>query len=244
MFKKEPHIKALSNLKNSERKKLLQTCIKQTNNEEYTFPTSIIKQTNFGGQKSVGTVYTDENNIPILFKEKHCEQLYPTVYSCWKNPSLLPIVLTHGFVIEEHLFNGANLMISGSIPPFDSRCNVGTLCGVAGKQSPKVVLAIGVVELDLPSYDRVIGETGVAVKVIHHFNDGLFKAFKVKLEPPVVLNTESEDENINSKQTETPEQVKSADKSQESIKKTAPDLEEVAEVLDHLTAVSYTHLRL
>lgn len=235
MFKKEPHIKALSNLKNSERKKLLQTCKKQTNNEEYTFPTSTIKQTNFSGQKSVGTVYTDENNTPILFKEKHNEQLFPTVYSCWENPTLLPIVLTHGFVIEEHLFNGANLMISGSIPPFDSRCKIGTLCGVASKQAPKVVLAIGVVELDLPSYDRVIGETGVAVKVIHHFNDGLSKAFKMKLEPPTALCIESDDKNTNSKHMERPEQSKDVEEAQESAQEANVNVEDIAEVLDHLT---------
>ncbi|QHS72329.1 Tma64p [Saccharomyces paradoxus] len=235
MFKKEPHIKALSNLKNSERKKLLQTCKKQTNNEEYTFQTSTIKQTNFSGQKSIGTVYTDENNTPILFKEKHNEQLFPTVYSCWENPTLLPIVLTHGFVIEEHLFNGANLMISGSIPPFDPRCKIGTICGVASKQAPKVVLAIGVVELDLPSYGRVIGETGVAVKVIHHFNDGLSKAFKMKLEPPTALCTESDDENTSSKHMERPEQSKDVEEAQESAQEANFNVEEIAEVLDHLT---------
>ncbi|CAI4385120.1 CBM_collapsed_G0012790.mRNA.1.CDS.1 [Saccharomyces cerevisiae] len=210
MFKKEPHIKALSNLKNSERKKLLQTFQKQTNNEEYSFRTSTIKQTNFNGQKSVGTVYTDENNTPILFKEKHKEQLFPTVYSCWEYPALLPIVLTHGFVIEEHLFNGANLMISGSIPPFDPRCKIGTLCGIASKQAPETVLAIGIVELDLPSYDKVIGETGVAVKIIHHFNDGLSKI-------------------------ESSEQIKAVEKEQEDVKEASVDVEEIAEVLDHFT---------
>lgn len=235
MFKKEPHIKALSNLKNSERKKLLQTFQKQTNNEEYSFPTSTIKQTKSNGQKSVGTVYTDENNTPILFKEKHKEQLFPTVYSCWEYPALLPIVLTHGFVIEEHLFNGANLMISGSIPPFDPRCKIGTLCGIASKQAPETVLAIGIVELDLPSYDKVIGETGVAVKIIHYFNDGLSKVFKMKLEPPIVLSTQSKDNNISSKQIESSEQIKAVEKEQEDVKEASVDVEEIAEVLDHFT---------
>ncbi|EHN03146.1 Tma64p [Saccharomyces cerevisiae x Saccharomyces kudriavzevii VIN7] len=232
MFKKEPHIKALSNLKNSERKKLLQTCKKQTNNDEYTFPTSTIKQTNFCSQKSVGVVYTDENNTPILFKEKHNEQLFPTVYSCWENPTLLPIILTHGFVIEEHLFNGANLMISGSIPPFDPRSKVGTLCGVASREAPKVVLAIGIVEMDLPSYDRVLGETGVAVKVIHHFNDGLSKALKVKLDPPIA---KSGDEDINSKQDQPPEGATIVENAQGNMQKAQVHVEELAEVLDHFS---------
>lgn len=235
MFKKEPHIKALSNLKNSERKKLLQTCKKQTNNEEYTFPTSTIKQTNFSGQKSLGTVYTDENNTPILFKEKHNEQLFPTVYSCWENHTLLPIVLTHGFVIEEHLFNGANLMISGSIPPFDPRCKIGTLCGVASRQAPKLVLAVGIVEMDLPSYSRVIGETGVAVKIVHHFNDGLSKAFKVKLEPPAAFDVASEDEDIDSTQIEIQEETKTTEKTRENVQEANINIEEIAEVLDHLS---------
>ncbi|QLQ82424.1 hypothetical protein HG537_0H01860 [Torulaspora globosa] len=184
MFKKEPHIKALSNLKNSERKKLLQSCKEQTGCSEYSFPTIVVKQTNYKGQHSSGTVYTDENNVPIWFKEKHGELLFPTVYSCWSFPELLPVVLTHGFVIEERIFNGANLMLAGTVPPFDSRCVAATVCGIASRENPSVILAIGVVQLNLPSYESVVGQQGVAVQVMHYLTDGLCQVFKMDLEPP------------------------------------------------------------
>lgn len=184
MFKKEPHIKALSNLKNSERKKLQEKCRIQTSNEEYSFGSNTIKQTNFKGITTIGTIYTDEGNAPIWFKEKHDEKLYPTVLACWRCPNLIPVVLTHSIVLEDHIFNGANLMISGTIPPFDERLTVGTVCGIADKRTPNLIVAVGIVQMNLPSFTRVIGETGVAVQIVHHLEDELFKVFKVKEEPP------------------------------------------------------------
>ena len=235
MFRKEPHIKALSNLKNSDRKKLAQTIHAQTGNDKYTCP-SIVKQTNFQTPTTIGTIYTDEKNIPIWFKEKHDPRLYATVYTCWNCEDLLPICLSHDFVIQEKLFNGANLMISGTIPPFDEKLKVGTLCGVASCQDPgRVVYAIGIVMMDLPKFEKVVGESGVAVQIIHHFEDELFKSFKIDLKPPVVdvqkgsVNDEEEEE-------EEKEQEK-ANEEDETTKEmsTATNVEDLAEVLDHLS---------
>ncbi|KAL3233078.1 Translation machinery-associated protein 64 [Nakaseomyces bracarensis] len=184
MFKKEPHIKALSNLKNSERKKLQERCRVQTGLEEYSFNSNTIKQTNFKGVTTLGTIYTNETNAPIWFKEKHDDTMYPTVITCWENRNLLPIVLTHTIVIEDHIYNGANLMISGTLPPFDEKLKIGTVCGIANRFDPDVVIAVGVVKMDLPSFSRVIGQTGVAVQVVHQYNDELLKLFKVHDEPP------------------------------------------------------------
>ncbi|CCE64901.1 hypothetical protein TPHA_0J00780 [Tetrapisispora phaffii CBS 4417] len=184
MFKKTPNVKASSNLKNSERKKLLQSCKEQRNSSDYNFPSSIIKQANYKGQTSAGTVYTDEQNVPIWFKEKHSDMLFPSVYTCWKNPKLLPIIVTNSYVIEEKILNGANLMISGTLLPFDERLICGALCGIASYKKPNVVMAIGIVQLDLQSYTKVVGETGVAVNVLHYLGDGLSDSFKMNLEPP------------------------------------------------------------
>ncbi|EDO15035.1 hypothetical protein Kpol_392p2 [Vanderwaltozyma polyspora DSM 70294] len=187
MFKKTPHIKSLSNLKNSERKKLLQSCKAQTGSTDYNFPTSVIKQTNFNAQTSVGVIYTDEEGSPLWFKEKHSELLFPTVYTCWEDPTLLPIVLTHDIVINEHIFNGANLMISGTLPPFDSRLVPATICGIATRNNPNTIVAVGVVQLDMPSYSSVIGKTGVAVNVLHYWGDGMSVAFKMKRDIPTIV---------------------------------------------------------
>lgn len=235
MFKKEPHIKALSNLKNSERKKLLQSCKEQTGASDYNFSTSIVKQTNYKGQHSDGTVYTDQNNVPIWFKEKHGELLFPTVYSCWTAPNLLPIVLTHDFVIEERLFNGANLMLAGTLPPFDERCVPAKVCGIASRTDPKVILAIGVVQLNLPSYSSVIGQPGIAVKVMHYFTDGLCQAFKIDIEPAVLSSEpveEEEEEEGKEKLTESPKR---------ETFHTEISIEDVAQVLDELSVEDVDH---
>ncbi|AQZ16375.1 TMA64 (YDR117C) [Zygosaccharomyces parabailii] len=193
MFKKEPHVKALSNLKNSEAKRLLAACRAQTGKDDYTFPTNVIKQTNFQAQANIGTVYTDAENNPIWFKEKHDSLLYPTVFTCWSCPQLLPVVITHGFVIEERLFNGANLMLAGTVPPFDGNLKPGKLCGIASKGAPDMVMAVGVVQLDLPIFESVRGKTGVAVQIVHFLPDGLSKVFKINAEPPVSLEDSDEE---------------------------------------------------
>lgn len=237
MFKKEPHIKALSNLKNSERKKLLQTCKEQTGASDYNFSTPVVKQTNYKGQHSDGTVYTDENNIPIWFKEKHGELMFPTVYSCWSCPQLLPIVLTHDFVIEERLYNGANLMLAGTLPPFDPRCVPATVCGIASRTDPLVILAVGIVQLNLPSYSSVIGQSGVAVKVMHYLTDGLCQAFKMETEPPVISSEVPEEE----EEEEEGEEEEKVEEPKKETSHTELNLEDIAEVLDQLSLEDVDH---
>lgn len=211
MFKKEPRVKALSNLKNSERKKLQTRIQTQFNDPEFKFQSNVIKQTNFVSTVTQGTIYTnDDGNIPIFFKEKHNETIYPTVYTCWLYPRLIPTVLTHHIVLQDHIFNGANLMISGTVPPFDSRLQKNVFCGIVDKISPNVILAIGVVEMaDLTQYNDtgVLGQSGVAVRVIHHLEDGLFKEFKVKLDIPNSMQLESHD---NTNTTQNDEELNNA----------------------------------
>lgn len=194
MFKKEPRVKALSNLKNSDRKKLLKNLQSQLHIDNITIPNdSEIKQTNFTSQHSMGTIYTNEQNIPILFKSKNHDTLYPTVFTCWSNPEMVPLIKTHDLVIE-HLYNGANLMIAGTLPPFDSRLKPGTVCGIVNYTNPKVVIGVGVIDMDVSGMDSVVGKKGVAVEVMHHMEDCLFPTFKVKLDMPVIeISKEQED---------------------------------------------------
>lgn len=196
MFKKDPRVKALSNLKNSERKKLLRTLKEQLRVDDVTLPNDAeIKQTNFTSQHAMGTIYTNADNVPVVFKEKNKETLYPTVFACWANPQLLPVVRTHDLVIE-HLYNGANLMVAGTLPPFDSRLVRGTVCQVINYTNPQVAIAVGVVDMDLGSMDSVAGVKGVAVEILHHFEDRLMPEFKVKLELPVggaIVSSDIED---------------------------------------------------
>lgn len=218
---------------------MLQTCRKQRDCEDYTFPSSTIKQTRYTAPNIDGTIYIDEDNVPIWFKEKHNDILIPTVFTCWANPSLLPILLTHEVVIEERLFNGANLMLAGTVPPFDQRCIPGTLCGIASREMPKRVMAIGKVLLDMPSYDSVIGKTGVAVEVIHYLPDGLSTALKVKLEPPEIL-VEKQDNSAN-RENDNDLMANDSAKREANTVTNGINIDDVAEVLDELRVEDVDH---
>ncbi|SCV00271.1 LAME_0G08636g1_1 [Lachancea meyersii CBS 8951] len=245
MFKKDPQIKALSNLKNSERKRIQSQCQTQTGLTSYVFPSQVVKQTTFKTQFTAGTVFTDEANVPIWFKEKFIDLLFPTVYTCWNWPDLLPVVLAHEYVVEEKVVKGANLMLPGTVPPFDPRCVRYQMVGVASTRSPNIVKAVGIVQLDLPAYSRVIGETGVAVEIVHVFDDGLCKTFKAKVEPPepgVSVESDS-DEQVSESELDTEEQVQSETPKTDPTPGAdlATDLENVAEQLAQLHTEDVDH---
>lgn len=196
MFRKEPQIKNLSNLKNSERRSTLERCrevlLKDANPEDYKFPTNAVLQTAFSNNHGDrGHIYTDANNVPIWCNVDDNKLHFPTVYTLWSWPSALPMVRTHDIVIEEYIYNGSNLMISGCVPPFDSRLVAGTLCGIVSRKTPSVAVAVGIVDLDLPSYETVYGKKGVAVRILHHTQDELGRKFKVKLMPPTDASIDS-----------------------------------------------------
>ncbi|SCU90311.1 LADA_0F03202g1_1 [Lachancea dasiensis] len=255
MFKKDPQIKALSNLKNSERKKVQAQCQSQTELSDYTFPSQVIKQTTFKSQLSAGTIYTDESNVPIWFKEKFSDLLYPTVYTCWKRPTLLPVVLAHEYVVEEKVLKGANLMLPGTVPPFDPRCRKTQLVGIASTRTPNVVKAIGIVQLNLPEYTRVIGESGVAVEITHTWEDGLCRIFKAKVEPPEAgesLESESDEQDEEESEEVSGAEIGEAIPKESDLpvtttsdptpSSTSTDLENMAEQLTTLRIEDVDHL--
>ena len=233
MFKKEPRVKALSNLKNSDRKKLLKILQSQLQIDSITIPNdSEIKQTNFTSQHSMGTIYTNEQNVPILFKSKNSDTLYPTVFTCWSNYEMLPLIKTHDLVIE-HLYNGANLMIAGTLPPFDSRLTPGTVCGIVNYTNPKVVIAVGVIDMDVSGMDSVVGKKGIAVEVMHHMEDCLFPTFKVKLDMPVIETTNEE--------ATTPIEEPVIAKEETPTTSTTQSIDDLATVLDKLSVEDVDH---
>lgn len=243
MFKKDPRIKALSNLKNSDRKKLLRSLREQLHLSD-DFPLALpddaeIKQTNFTSQHAMGTIYTNAKNIPVVFKEKNKDTLYPTTYACWANPGLLPVVRTHDLVIE-HLYNGANLMVAGTLPPFDKRLVPGTVCQVVNYTNPQVAIAVGVVDMDLASMDKVAGVKGVAVEIMHHFEDRLMPEFKVKLEMPKGEAVSAEEEAGDEASTANDEQAETVEADNAGAGSPSP-VEDLAEVLDKLSVEDVDH---
>lgn len=186
MFKKDPQPKASANIKSSERRKLLTNICKTynipqqdiTKECEHNILPVTTKQATFKSvQGYSGTIYFDENETPIWFKSRDSD-LMPSLYTTWKCPFILPMVKTHPHVIKI-LTNGADLMLPGTIPPFDSRSIKGALVGVVDSQNPTVIKAIGRCKLNLTQYDNVIGRTGTAVEILHHIHDELYELNKL-----------------------------------------------------------------
>ncbi|EGW31911.1 uncharacterized protein SPAPADRAFT_138999 [Spathaspora passalidarum NRRL Y-27907] len=207
MFKKDPQVKASANIKSSDRKKLLAQVV-----QLYSVPSlpkpiqselvpTTSKKATFKTQFTSGVIYFSEQEIPTYFQPRD-GSIYPTVYTLWKCPFLLPQIKTHPHVIDI-IAGGADLMIPGTIPPFDPRLKKGAIVGVVSDSKPGVVMAVGVLLEDMTVYDRVIGKSGVAVEIIHTYSDGLAKFNKeIDVEIPASVNTEIPKEE--EEQPETP----------------------------------------
>ena len=215
MFKKNPRPKPSANIKSSERRKLVnlicqtyhidQDKLSKEHVNAIVPPT--IKQANFNNQTDVsGIIYFNENETPVWFKSRD-SQVYPSLFTVW-NLNFLPVVKTHPHVISV-LSNGADLMLPGTVPPFDKRAVKGAIVGVVDSANPTVVKAIGVCCLDMPQFTRVVGHTGVAVRIIHHLDDELYKLntlvdIPMPAEVPVLCqNGESEAADAEAGDTET-----------------------------------------
>ncbi|CUM64812.1 uncharacterized protein PRCAT00002425001 [Priceomyces carsonii] len=181
MFKKEPQVKHSANIKSSERRRLLGAICKEyrlpqeeiTKECELNLLPAITKQASFKSPLGfTGIIYFNEQEVPLWFKTRD-SQIYPTLYTLWKCAFLLPTVRTHAPVIKV-LTNGADLMLPGTIPPFDSRCTKGAIVGVVDYKHPTVIQAIGRCNLNLTQFDNVVGRSGVAVEIIHCKLDSLF----------------------------------------------------------------------
>lgn len=187
MFKKPPQVKPAANIKSSDRRKLLSTICKT-----YSLPIDeitkegldnlvppISKKASFTSpvdKKLSGTIYFDSNEVPTWFQTRD-SQLYPSLFTCWKCPYILPLVKTHEPVIGV-LGKGADLMLPGTIPPFDERAVKNAVVGIVSKEKPNVIMAVGVCRLNLTQFDYVVGRSGMAVEIIHHFDDELMKLNK------------------------------------------------------------------
>jgi translation initiation factor 2D len=128
-----------------------------------------------------GTIYLgihldDGSERPLWVRVDRSEpELFPSVYTLWKNPTLLPVLLTHSSVIER-LCDGADLMIPGLIgPPFPGGCTAGSLVGIASTDRPTVAVAVGVCEVDVSRLQKAVGEKGRAVRVLHWVGDEIYK---------------------------------------------------------------------
>lgn len=197
MFKKKAQVKPYAPLRSSDRRKIAQSLIDEFNLtpppsqdrdavvtalRNSLLPDNITSAkftTNLGPDLNQvqGVVYVgshapgEETQRPLWVKVDGL--MFPTVYTLWKNPKLLPLLHTHPPVMEK-LYTGADLMTPGLIgPPFPPRATKGSLVGIASSESPSVALAVGVAEVDISKLEKVVGEKGKAVRILHWFGDEL-----------------------------------------------------------------------
>ncbi|XP_004028330.2 eukaryotic translation initiation factor 2D isoform X2 [Gorilla gorilla gorilla] len=115
------------------------------------------------------TVYVSGGN-PILFELE--KNLYPTVYTLWSYPDLLPTFTTWPLVLEK-MVGGADLMLPGLVMPPAGLPQVqkGDLCAISlvGNRAP---VAIGVAAMSTAEM-LTSGLKGRGFSVLHTYQDHL-----------------------------------------------------------------------
>ncbi|GME71892.1 unnamed protein product [[Candida] boidinii] len=215
MFKKKlevfffnSQIKNLSNIKSSERRGLVDTSLplfgfpkeRISLETQYELFPKATKCTSYKTTTSSGYIYTDSECTPTWFESEE-SSIVPSLYTLWKCPYLLPIVLSHEGVIEILLQGYKYLNLPGTILPFDERCKKNTIVAIADYKDPLVPIAVGRCLMDL----SVVKErgSGVAVQIYHFIDDELFKMVQktiikprsenVSIESPLLPEEENED---------------------------------------------------
>ncbi|KAJ5180681.1 hypothetical protein N7492_003891 [Penicillium capsulatum] len=126
----------------------------------------------------VGSHPEDDERV-LWFKVEHGpgadKRLYPTVYTLWRNPDLVPLLHTPEMVMRK-LHGGADLMTPGiaNDPPFDKRAVTGAVVAVAGLDRETVPLFVGVCEIDVSALGEVQGTKGHAIRGLHWEGDELW----------------------------------------------------------------------
>lgn len=102
-------------------------------------------------------------------------KLYPTVYTLWRNPGLVPLLHTPDFVVDK-LRSGADLMTPGLVggPPWPEAAKPGSVVAIAGLERPSVPVWVGVCKIDVSSLGRVQGAKGAAVEGVHWEGDEIW----------------------------------------------------------------------
>ncbi|KAL1862426.1 hypothetical protein Plec18170_001252 [Paecilomyces lecythidis] len=130
------------------------------------------------GTVYVGTHPEGEERI-LWFKIDHGPgadgRFYPSVYTLWHFPRLVPLLQTPEFVMGK-LCSGADLMTPGLAngPPFPKQAVKGAVVAVSSLDKPTVPQFVGVCEIDVSSLGEVQGAKGHAVRGLHWEGDELW----------------------------------------------------------------------
>ncbi|XP_026780886.3 eukaryotic translation initiation factor 2D [Pangasianodon hypophthalmus] len=131
------------------------------------------------------TLYVLHRN-PVFFQLE--KQLYPTVYTLWQYPDLLPAFTTWPPVVQK-LTGGADLMLPGVVVSSTGLpdVNQGDSCAV-NVVSNRAPVAVGTAAVSSREM-RTSGMKGKGVNVLHTYMDQLW-AFGEKTTPPVIPVTD------------------------------------------------------
>lgn len=149
-----------------------------------------------------GTVYVGShegtNGEQRILWVKAFDKMYPTVYTLWHNPRIVPLLYTP-LVVVEKMQAGADLMTPGLQrgPPFPKKATKGSIVAIASLEAPTVPMAVGTCEIDVSSLDKVQGMKGQAVSTFHWAGDELWSwssTGKAGTEPPDMVQGWGEDE--------------------------------------------------
>lgn len=120
-----------------------------------------------------------EDERVLWFKVEHGpgnnKRLYPTVYTLWNNPNLVPLLYTPEMVMRK-LHGGADLMTPGlaNEPPFPAKAVKDSVVAVASCDKHTVPAFVGVCEIDVSALGEVQGTKGHAVRGLHWEGDELW----------------------------------------------------------------------
>ncbi|XP_042318817.1 eukaryotic translation initiation factor 2D [Sceloporus undulatus] len=194
MFAKAFRVKSNTAIKGSDRRKL-------RNDVAATFPSLTSEQLSevvpnkeelniiklYTHKGDAVTVYANVKN-PILFEVE--KTMYPTVYTLWSYPHILPAFSTWPPVLHK-LAGGADLMLPGVVVPSCGLPEVdrGTLCAVTLARNSAPV-AIGIANMS--TAEMVAAEMkGKGFTVLHTYMDHLW-GFGDKSCPPIIAPLEGE----------------------------------------------------
>lgn len=203
MFKKKPQIKPSAPLRSSDRRKLADQIIADYQLEpappadendaeqkaEATAARTALRSallpdnvqtakftTTHGPdlKKASGNVYVGGEEARVLWWQIE-GKMYPSVYTLWRNPDLVPLLHTPPIVIKK-LQGGADLMTPGLAggPPFPEKAKKGAVVAIASTDNPSVPVAVGVCEIDVSALQQVQGAKGHAVENMHWAGDELW----------------------------------------------------------------------
>uniref|UniRef100_A0A4W5N6S1 Eukaryotic translation initiation factor 2D n=1 Tax=Hucho hucho TaxID=62062 RepID=A0A4W5N6S1_9TELE len=194
MFSKSFRVKSNTVIKGSDRRKLkadISTAFPSLSVEELSELVPNKEELNvvkiYAHKGDAVTLYVLHKN-PVFFELEKC--LYPTVYTLWHYPHVLPTFTTWPPVLQK-LAGGADLMLPGVVVPLSGLPEVkkGDCCAVK-VVSNRAPMAVGTATMSSAEM-MSLGMKGRGVSVLHTYMDSLW-AFGDKSGPPSIPDVDTE----------------------------------------------------